>query len=414
MQRSDFYEIFKAMDGLPVTIRTLDPPLHEFLPHEDAEIRKLAEKLKLSPDKVKARVDSLKEANPMLGLRGCRLGILYPEITSMQARAIIEAACDAASEGVEVLPEIMIPLVGSPQEFTLQKTIVEEVAQKVLEEKETKLNYLIGTMIELPRAALAADQIVKSGAQFFSFGTNDLTQTTFGLSRDDSGSFLDKYVELGVWQCDPFVSLDQEGVGQLIVTAVDKGRSIEKKLKIGICGEHGGDPESVKFCCANGFDYVSCSPLRVPIARLAAAQYLLEGEDAGAGLPRKRRPGRPKGSSAKAKPKARAKAKSARGTRAASTRKTGARKTTRTATRKTATRPSVRRGAATTRKSPAKRGPGRPPSAKKLTKRGPGRPTRKVAATKRATTRVTAKRAPARKAPAKKTTGRGSGRGSRR
>ncbi|MDR2200363.1 MAG: pyruvate, phosphate dikinase [Deltaproteobacteria bacterium] len=283
MQRSDFYEIFKAMNGLPVTIRTLDPPLHEFLPHSDRDIEELAHKFNLSYAKVKNRVDALKEQNPMLGLRGCRLGILYPEITHMQARAVFEAAAKAAADGVPVEPEIMIPLVGHEKEFILQKAIVDKAAADVSEEKGVKIKYMVGTMIELPRAALQADNIARAGAQFFSFGTNDLTQTTYGLSRDDSGSFLGAYTDLKIWQNDPFVTLDQDGVGQLIKLGVEKGRGVAPKLKVGICGEHGGDPASVMFCCLNGFDYVSCSPHRVPLARLAAAQaaILAEGEKGG-------------------------------------------------------------------------------------------------------------------------------------
>jgi pyruvate,orthophosphate dikinase len=278
MQRTDFYEIFKAMDGLPVTIRTLDPPLHEFLPHDHKDIEALARKFKLPTEQVKNRIDALKEQNPMLGLRGCRLGILYPEITKMQARAIFEAAAKALNEGIEVEPEIMIPLVGHEREFILQKQIVDEAARIVMEEKGTKFPYLVGTMIELPRAALVADKIVAAGAEFFSFGTNDLTQTTFGLSRDDSGSFLGAYQDLGIWKVDPFVSIDQEAVGQLISIGIFKGRAVDQHLKIGICGEHGGDPDSVKFCYKNGFNYVSCSPHRVPVARLAAAQAVIEEE----------------------------------------------------------------------------------------------------------------------------------------
>jgi pyruvate,orthophosphate dikinase len=278
MQRSDFIDIFKAMDGLPVTIRTLDPPLHEFLPHAHKDIEALAHKFKLETAKVKARIDALKEQNPMLGLRGCRLGILYPEITRMQARAIFEAVVEAKSEGVSVYPEIMIPLVGHETEFILQKKIVDEEAHKVMEEKGKKFHYLVGTMIELPRAALVADKIVKAGAEFFSYGTNDLTQTTYGLSRDDSGSFLGAYQDLGIWKTDPFVSIDQDALGQLIIIGLEKGRGVDPSLKIGICGEHGGDPESVKFCFRHGFDYVSCSPHRVPVARLAAAQAAIEDQ----------------------------------------------------------------------------------------------------------------------------------------
>jgi pyruvate,orthophosphate dikinase len=272
MQRDDFYGIFKAMDGLPVTIRTLDPPLHEFLPHSDEQIAELAAKFSLPLDRVKARISALQEQNPMLGLRGCRLGILYPEITAMQAQAILEAAVKAAGEGVKVLPEIMIPLAGHEKEFTLQKAVVDDVALKVFAAAKTKVDYLVGTMIELPRAALIADRLARAGAQFFSFGTNDLTQTTYGLSRDDSGIFLPHYLEQEIWPQDPFVTIDQDGLGQLVTLGVQKGRSVDRKLKVGICGEHGGDPASVIFCHGQGFDYVSCSPLRVAVARAASAQ----------------------------------------------------------------------------------------------------------------------------------------------
>jgi pyruvate,orthophosphate dikinase len=260
------------MDGLPVTIRTLDPPLHEFLPHTDTEIIDLAKKFSLPLEKVKDRIEALHEQNPMLGLRGCRLGILYPEITTMQAQAIFEAAAKASLEGIKVIPEIMIPLIGNEKEFAAQKAIVDKVAGEVLGKSKAKVDYLVGTMIELPRAALVADKVVKAGAQFFSFGTNDLTQTTFGLSRDDSGVFLPQYLENHIWDNDPFVSIDTEGLGQLIEIGVKRGRSEDRKLKIGICGEHGGDPPSVKFCFGLDFDYVSCSPHRVPVARLASAQ----------------------------------------------------------------------------------------------------------------------------------------------
>jgi pyruvate, orthophosphate dikinase len=274
LQREDFAGIFEAMNGYPVTIRTLDPPLHEFLPHEEKEVKELARALDISVDKLKEKISSLKEFNPMLGFRGCRLGILYPEITEMQARAIIEAACDVAARGIKVKPEIMIPLVGHINEFKLQEDIVRRVAKDVMEEKGMKINYLVGTMIELPRAALTADQIAKR-AEFFSFGTNDLTQTTFGLSRDDAGKFLPLYVQNDILPIDPFESLDQSGVGQLVEMGTNKGRSVKPDLKIGICGEHGGDPSSVEFCHRTGLNYVSCSPFRVPIARLAAARAVV-------------------------------------------------------------------------------------------------------------------------------------------
>ena len=275
MQREDFVGIFRAMAGLPVTIRTLDPPLHEFLPHTKAEIKEVAEQLGVKPATLEQKVAALTEANPMLGHRGCRLGIAYPEITEMQARAIFEAACVVTKEGKRVFPEVMIPLVGHVNELKLQKAIVDQVAGEVMTAYGVKIKYLVGTMIELPRAALTADQIATE-SQFFSFGTNDLTQTTFGLSRDDAGRFLPMYVEQGILPADPFVSMDEEGVGALVEMGVKKGRSTRKDLKVGICGEHGGDPASVKLCHKIGLNYVSCSPFRVPIARLAAAQAALE------------------------------------------------------------------------------------------------------------------------------------------
>ena len=270
-QRDDFYGIFKAMHDLPVTIRTLDPPLHEFLPHEEENQKEMADQMGISVAEVKAKVDSLHEFNPMLGHRGCRLGITYPEITEMQARAIIEAACQLKKEGVNVLPEIMIPLIGTKAELANQKKVVVDTATKVMEETGIKVDYMVGTMIEIPRAALTADEVAEE-AQFFSFGTNDLTQMTFGYSRDDAGKFLAEYDQKGILPDDPFQTLDQSGVGQLVEIAVKKGRSTKPDLKIGICGEHGGDPRSVGFCHRVGMNYVSCSPYRVPIARLAAAQ----------------------------------------------------------------------------------------------------------------------------------------------
>jgi pyruvate,orthophosphate dikinase len=271
MQRDDFVGIFRAMAGLPVTIRTLDPPLHEFLPHTQKEIRELAKEMGVKPSVLTKKVESLAEANPMLGHRGCRLGIAYPEITEMQARAIFEAACIVTKEGKRVYPEVMIPLVGTVEELRRQKEIVVRTAEEVMKSQGVKIKYLVGTMIELPRAALTADQIATE-AEFFSFGTNDLTQTTFGLSRDDAGKFLPMYVEQGILPYDPFVTLDEEGVGQLVEMGVTKGRRTRPDLKVGICGEHGGDPQSVAFCHRVGLNYVSCSPYRVPIARLAAAQ----------------------------------------------------------------------------------------------------------------------------------------------
>ena len=275
MQRQDFYGIFKAMDGFGVTIRLLDPPLHEFVPHQLATQKELAEEMGLTIEEVKNAVDSLAEFNPMLGHRGCRLGCTYPEITEMQARAIIEAAMDAQSEGVKVTPEIMVPLVGSLNELKMQAEVITTTAEKVFAERGAKVDYKIGTMIEVPRAALTADKIAEV-ADFFSFGTNDLTQMTFGFSRDDAGKFLKVYQEKGILKNDPFQILDQEGVGQLVKMGTEKGRSTKSHLKVGICGEHGGEPSSVKFCASLGMNYVSCSPFRVPIARVAAAQAAVE------------------------------------------------------------------------------------------------------------------------------------------
>ncbi|MDW8404498.1 pyruvate, phosphate dikinase [Chloroflexus sp.] len=274
LQQGDFEGLFREMAGLPVTIRTLDPPLHEFLPHDDHEIEALAAKLGVDPGKVKARVEGLREANPMLGFRGCRLGILYPEITEMQARAIFKAAVKVKSEGIDVHPEVMIPLVGFISELKLQEEIVRRVAAEVFAESGVEVPYLVGTMIELPRAALVADEIAQV-AEFFSFGTNDLTQTTLGLSRDDSGRFLPAYVEKKLIPDDPFQTIDQRGVGQLVQIGTERGRATRPTLKVGVCGEHGGDPASVEFFHRVGLNYVSCSPYRVPIARLAAAQAAL-------------------------------------------------------------------------------------------------------------------------------------------
>jgi pyruvate, orthophosphate dikinase len=274
MQRGDFEAIFRAMEGYPVTIRLLDPPLHEFLPKEPAEIESLARELSMDPGVLKGIVERLHEVNPMLGLRGCRLGIIYPEITAMQVRAIFEAACTVASRKGRVMPEVMIPLTASVVEFRKQALIVRQVAEEVFQERQITVPYLLGTMIELPRAALTADEIARE-AQFFSFGTNDLTQTTWGLSRDDAGKFLPYYLEHGVIEDDPFQVLDQAGVGKLIAMACELGRKTRPDLKLGICGEHGGDPSAVTFCDRLGMNYVSCSPFRVPIARLAAAQAAL-------------------------------------------------------------------------------------------------------------------------------------------
>ena len=273
-QKEDFIHIFDAMDGRPVTIRLLDPPLHEFLPHDNTGWQEMAESLGVSVKAIQAKVASLHEFNPMLGHRGCRLGISYPEITEMQARAILEAATELALRGVAVLPEIMVPLVGTVQEFANQKQIIRQTAERVFKEKDVGIDYLIGTMIEVPRAALVADGIAQE-AEFFSFGTNDLTQMTFGYSRDDAGRFLPYYVDRKILVQDPFQSMDIPGVGQLVRMGTERGRATRSDLKIGICGEHGGDPESIAFCYELGLDYVSCSPFRVPIARLAAAQAAL-------------------------------------------------------------------------------------------------------------------------------------------
>ncbi len=274
MQREDFLGIFRVMDGKPVTIRTLDPPLHEFLPHDKAGIADLAKSLAVPVQEVVARVESLAESNPMLGHRGCRLGIVYPEITAMQAKAILEAACIAAKEGVKVFPEIMIPLICGVEELKHQKQVVLKAAEEVFAEQGMEVEFSVGTMIEIPRAALTADAIAHE-AEFFSYGTNDLTQTVYGISRDDSAKFLYPYIEGGIWPDDPFDKLDQTGVGQLVEMGVRLGRSTRPDLKVGICGEHGGEPSSIDFCHRVGLDYVSCSPFRVPIARLAAAQAAL-------------------------------------------------------------------------------------------------------------------------------------------
>jgi pyruvate,orthophosphate dikinase len=275
MQRGDFAELFEIMQGLPVTIRLLDPPLHEFLPHDAEEIAEVASAMGADPRKLSDRVRELAEFNPMLGFRGCRLAVVYPEIAEMQARAIFEAAIEAARRtGKPVVPEIMVPLIASKAELDLVKARIDATAEAVARETGARMAYQVGTMIELPRAALLASEIAQS-AEFFSFGTNDLTQTTFGISRDDAASFLGPYMARGILAADPFVSIDREGVGELIRIGVERGRAVRNKLKVGICGEHGGDPASVAFCDATGLDYVSCSPFRVPIARLAAAQAAL-------------------------------------------------------------------------------------------------------------------------------------------
>ena len=277
-QREDFISLFKIMEGLPVTIRLLDPPLHEFLPHGEAELKEVADALGMDAAAIRERAEELSEANPMLGHRGCRLGVTYPEIYEMQARAIFEAAVEVAKTTKAPVPEIMIPLVGTKRELDITRAQVERMAKAVFEETGARVEYSVGTMIELPRAALTADQIAEA-ADFFSFGTNDLTQTVFGLSRDDAGKFLPAYVEQGILPKDPFVSIDVEGVGGLVKIAAEKGRAKKDKLKLGICGEHGGDPASIAFCESVGLDYVSCSPYRVPVARLAAAQAAIEAKE---------------------------------------------------------------------------------------------------------------------------------------
>jgi pyruvate, orthophosphate dikinase len=273
-QRDDFAGIFRALNGYPATIRFLDPPLHEFLPHGKEQQADLAKKLGASAERIQQRVGQLHEFNPMLGFRGCRLGIGHPEISAMQARAVFEAAAVVQKEGIKVRPEIMIPLVGFKRELDLQIEVVHQAARDVQAEQKVKLQYMVGTMIEVPRGCLTADEIAQS-AEFFSFGTNDLTQTALGMSRDDSGSFLPNYAELEIVKKNPFATIDQAGVGQLVEMAVVKGRGTKKDLKIGICGEHGGDPASIEFFDKAGLDYVSCSPYRVPVARLAAAQAAL-------------------------------------------------------------------------------------------------------------------------------------------
>ncbi|MCW5760707.1 MAG: pyruvate, phosphate dikinase, partial [Phenylobacterium sp.] len=272
MQRQDFVELFKIMEGLPVTIRLLDPPLHEFLPHTEEDVQAVAEATGLDAAKLMRRAQEMHEVNPMLGHRGCRLGVSYPEIYEMQVRAILEAACEVAAEGRPApIPEIMHPLVAKGEEMRFLRQLTDKTAKAVIEERGQKIEYMVGTMVELPRAAIRAGDLAEH-AEFFSFGTNDLTQTTFGISRDDSGRFLNAYIEKGIFEKDPFVSLDQDGVGDLIRLATERGRAVRPGMKLGICGEHGGDPASIQFCEKVGLDYVSCSPYRVPIARLAAAQ----------------------------------------------------------------------------------------------------------------------------------------------
>ena len=277
MQRADFLAMFEEMKGLPVIIRLLDPPLHEFLPKTEEEMAAVARAMGVSAEHVREKAESLAEFNPMLGHRGCRLGIAFPEITEMQARAIFEAACRLAKQRKKVLPEIMIPLVGIGEEFRHQRAVVDRVAAEVMREAGVKVKYLVGTMIEIPRACLVADEIARD-AEFFSFGTNDLTQTTYGFSRDDAGKFLQQYLDLGILPEDPFVTLDPRGVGELMTIGLQRGRKVRKDLEVGICGEHGGDPASVEFCHRVGLDYVSCSPYRVPVAKLAAARAALRGK----------------------------------------------------------------------------------------------------------------------------------------
>lgn len=271
MQRKDFFEIFKVMDGKSVNIRLLDPPLHEFLPHDEETIKELSKSMDTDVSEIKRRIADLEEFNPMLGHRGCRLAITFPEIYNMQAKAIIQGAIQAAREGIKVYPEVMIPLVGEVNELKTIKTMIKETIDNIIDEENINIDYTVGTMIEVPRACLTADEIAKE-AEFFSFGTNDLTQMTFGYSRDDAGKFLGEYVNKEILPKDPFEVLDQNGVGKLIDIAVKLGKTVNPTIKLGICGEHGGEPSSVEFCYKMGLNYVSCSPFRVPIARLAAAQ----------------------------------------------------------------------------------------------------------------------------------------------
>jgi len=279
LQKEDFKGLFRVMKGLPVTIRLLDPPLHEFLPQEDEAIEKLANDMGVSFEELKSTVEALKEFNPMLGHRGCRLAITYPEIAEMQTKAIIMAAIELKKEeGIEVIPEIMLPLVGHVEEMRYLKRIITRVADELIKESGVDLKYLVGTMIEVPRAALTADEIAQE-AEFFSFGTNDLTQMTFGFSRDDAGKFLKDYLDKGILRDDPFKKVDRDGVGQLMKIARDKAKPVRPNIKLGICGEHGGEPSSIEFCHMIGLDYVSCSPFRVPVARLAAAQAAIKHEN---------------------------------------------------------------------------------------------------------------------------------------
>ncbi|MEA2464028.1 MAG: pyruvate, orthophosphate dikinase, partial [Acidobacteriota bacterium] len=274
-QKADFEGIFRELDGMPVTVRLLDPPLHEFLPQTESQISSVAREMNWGFVELRNKVAQLHEQNPMLGHRGCRLGITYPEIYEMQVRAIFQAACDVKKDGVDVKPEVMIPLIGTTKELQLTSDMVRRVAADVMKEAGIEIDFLVGTMIEIPRAALIADKLGET-AEFFSFGTNDLTQMTFGYSRDDAGTFLPEYVDKKILPKDPFESIDQDGVGQLVKLGTDRGRSTNPNLKVGVCGEHGGDPDSIRFFRACGLNYVSCSPYRVPVARLAAAQAELE------------------------------------------------------------------------------------------------------------------------------------------
>jgi len=277
-QKDDFEGLFRALNGRPACIRLLDPPLHEFLPHEHSQMADLAQKMGVNVEDIRTRVHALHEANPMLGHRGCRLGISFPEISQMQVRAIILAASKVQKSGIKVKPEIMVPLVGYHQEFENQMALIHETATATMKETGQKIKYQVGTMIEVPRGALTADEIAQK-AEFFSFGTNDLTQTTLGMSRDDAGTFLPKYIDAGIIKGNPFASIDPSGVGELVKIAVERGRKTRPDIKLGICGEHGGDPKSVEFFHNVGLDYVSCSPYRIPIARLAAAQAALKARN---------------------------------------------------------------------------------------------------------------------------------------
>ncbi|NLT97932.1 MAG: pyruvate, phosphate dikinase, partial [Christensenellaceae bacterium] len=280
MQKQDFKGIFEVMGELPVTIRLLDPPLHEFLPQDDEDIKAIAKEMFIPVEELRATITSLHEFNPMMGHRGCRLAVSYPEIAQMQTRAIMEAAIEVSQEkGISIVPEIMIPLVGEIKELKYVKEVVVKTCEEVIAEKGASIKYMVGTMIEIPRAALTADEIAAE-AEFFSFGTNDLTQMTFGFSRDDAGKFLDDYYNKKIYEFDPFARLDQKGVGKLVKMAVELGRKTRPDIKLGICGEHGGDPSSIKFCHDTGLNYVSCSPFRVPIARLAAAQAAILAKQA--------------------------------------------------------------------------------------------------------------------------------------